>query len=181
MLAPRILCLAAISTACAGAAPRTVNAPVVTPAVVKNASKLDEYNQRGIAHFNAKEPERAIEAFSAMIATDPENFRGYINLAFVLVSQQRYEEAERAARRAVDLRKLDMRARYLLGLSLSSQRKNLQEAEDNLAAATAEVAEARLELSRLLIEKGDFTQAMKELEQFTQQNKQMGGLQLLAK
>jgi len=177
----RILSIAALTFTCSAATPRASNTSTSAKPAGKDGSRAIEYNRRGIEYFHAKELEKAIDAFSAAIDADPDNFGGHMNLAFVLVAQQRYEEAERVARRAVDLRKLDSRARYLLGVALASQHKHLAEAEENLSAATAEVAEARLELSRILIEKGDFTRAMKELEQFTQQNKQTGGFQLLAK
>jgi tetratricopeptide (TPR) repeat protein len=148
--------------------------------IALDPGNTDAYNDLGVIYFNTNEPAKALEAFSAMIEIDPDCFRAYVNMAFLLNQQQRYAEAERVARRAVDLRKLDSKARYLLGMALASQRKNLQEAEENLGAAATEVAEARLELSRLLMEKGELDRAMKELQIFTQQSK-LAESQLLAK
>lgn len=131
----------------------------------------EAYNDLGVIYFNTNESLKAIDAFSSMVKIDPQSFRGYVNLAFLLVSQQRYTESEKAARRAVELRGEDSKARYLLGVSLAFQKKNAAEAEQLLTSAADDVAEARLELSRLLIEKGDFDRGMKELQLFTRQEK----------
>ena len=66
---------------------------------------------------------------------------------------------------------MDLKIRYMLGMALSSQRKNLDEAADNLSMAAEQFPEARLELSRMLVEKGDFDRAMQELQRFTQERK----------
>ncbi|MCC6342222.1 MAG: hypothetical protein IT166_08490 [Bryobacterales bacterium] len=114
---------------------------------------------------------------------DPSRQRAYVNTAKIRNSQQRFAEAEQAARQAVELRKLDARARFELGVALAGQRRNLEEAKDNLRMAAAEIPEAHLELSRLLLEEGDFELAMRELQAF----RKLGGLtgaragQLLAK
>ncbi len=131
----------------------------------------DAYNDLGVIYYNINQPEKAIEAFSTMIEIDPDCFRAYVNLAFTLNAQQRYKESERVARRGLDLKKLDLKIRYLLGVSLASQRKNLEEAADNLTMAADEFPEARLELSRMFVEKGEFDRAMQELQRFTQERK----------
>lgn len=142
--------------------------------IALDPSNTDAYNDLGVIYFNLREPEKALEAFSSMIEIDPRCFRAYVNVAFILNSQQRFQDAERAARNAIDLKKMDLKARYLLGVALASQKKNLDEAAENLSIAAEEFSEARLELSRMYIEKGDFDRAMKELQLFTQQSNLAG-------
>jgi len=139
--------------------------------IALDPGNTDAYNDLGVIYFNLNQPEKAIEAFSTMIEIDPDCFRAHVNLAYTLNAQQRYKEAERLARRGVELKKMDLKVRYMLGMSLAAQRKNLDEAADNLSIAAEEFPEARLELSRMLVEKGDFDRAMQELQRFTQQRK----------
>lgn len=139
--------------------------------IALDPGNTDAYNDLGVIYFNMSQPEKAIEAFSTMIEIDPDCFRAHVNLAYTLNAQQRYKEAERIARRGVELKKMDLKVRYMLGMSLAAQRKNLDEAADNLAMAAEEFPEARLELSRMLVEKGEFDRAMQELQRFTQQRK----------
>lgn len=110
----------------------------------------------------ARRMEKTMEAFCQRV---------YVNMARRRNSQQRYEEAERAARQAVELRKLDLRARFELGVSLAGQRRNSEEAMENLRLAAAEIPEAHLELSRLFLEQGDFEPAMRELQAFRKTGK----------
>ncbi len=136
--------------------------------VAFDRGNMDAYNELGVLYYSSNQPDKAIEAFSTMIAIDPRSYRAHVNLAFALNAQQRYREAEQVARRGVALRKMDLKMRYLLGMALASQRKNLDEAADNLSMAAEEYPEARLELSRMLVEKGDFERAMRELQRFTE-------------
>lgn len=151
--------------------------------IALDPSNTDAYNDLGVIYANSNQPLKALEAFSAMVEIDPQCFRGYINLAYLLQAQQRYPDAERAARRAVDLRKMDLKARYLLGISLAAQKKNMEEAMENLAASAEEFPDAHLEMSRILIEQGQFDRAMRELQTFTRTGRLAGGgsRQLLAK
>ena len=139
--------------------------------IALDPGNTDAYNDLGVIYFNINEAEKAIEAFSTMIEIDPDCFRAHVNLAYTLNIQQRYKEAELIARRGVELKKMDMKIRYMLGMALAAQRKNLDEAADNLSVAADEFPEARLELSRMLVEKGDFDRAMHELQRFTQERK----------
>lgn len=134
-------------------------------------TNTEAYNNLGVLYYDLQQPGKAIEAFSTMIAIDPRCFTAYVNLAFTWYSQLRYEEAERVARRGVELRKTDPKIRFLLGMSLVAQQKLMDEAVDNLTMAAEEFPEARLELSRMLVEKGDFERATRELERFSEANK----------
>ncbi len=136
--------------------------------VALDPGNMDAYNELGVLYYSSNQPGKAIEAFSTMIAIDPRSFRAHVNLALALNAQQRYQEAEKVARSGLALRKMDLKMRYLLGMALASQRKNLDEAADNLSMAAEEYPEARLELSRMLVETGDFERAMRELQRFTE-------------
>jgi tetratricopeptide (TPR) repeat protein len=134
--------------------------------IAREPENVDTYARLGAIYLQAKQPEKAIEAFRTMASIDPSCQRAFVSLARVRNSQQRFAEAEQAARHAVDLRKLDLRARFELGVSLAGQRRNLEEATENLRMAAAEIPEAHLELSRLFLERGNFELAMRELQAF---------------
>ena len=136
-------------------------------------ANTDAYNDLGVIYYNLNQPDKAIEAFAAMIEIDSHSFRGFLNLSFVYHSLHRSEDAERMARKAIDLQRSDIRARYLLGISLASQHRNSDEALENLRAAAPEFPDVHLEISRMLIEKGDFEHAMESLNTFTKMNKNM--------
>jgi tetratricopeptide (TPR) repeat protein len=120
--------------------------------------------------------DKATEAFAAMIEIDPLCFRGYLNLSFVFHAANRVADSERAARKALELQKSDLRARFLLGASLAAQNRNIDEALDNLRASAPEFPDAHLEISRILMEKGEFDSAMESLQTFTKSSKALGGV-----
>ncbi|MCZ2148193.1 MAG: hypothetical protein LC126_10485 [Bryobacterales bacterium] len=140
-----------------------------------------EETRCGTAHPPAKDPGRSYDAFPAAGPVDPLCQRAYVNMAKARNFQRRFAEAERAARQAVELRKLDPQARFELGVALAGQRRNLEEAADNLRMVAAEIPEAHLELSRLFLEEGNFELAMRELQAFRKFGSPAGAGQLLAK
>lgn len=105
----------------------------------------------------------------------------YLAEAWSHYQAYRYQEAEQAVRHVLTRDPGNARARYILGVSLSMQRKNLDEAVENLTQAAAVNPEAHLELSRIFIEKGDFARAFQELDAFTRNTKLTAKGQLLAK
>lgn len=138
----------------------------------------------GILHHQMKQHEKAIENFAEAVEIDPACFRAHLNLSILLHAQRRYAESERVARKAIELQRMDVRARYMLGVSLAAQHKLVDEALENLRTAAAEFPDAHLEISRLLIEKGDFDNAVQALRMFAKTNRNFEagvGLQLLAK
>lgn len=92
-----------------------------------------------------------------------------------------FSEAERAARKALEFNPHDLRARYVLGVALLVQRKQIEEAIGQLRQASAVFAEAHLELSRFYLERGRFREAMHELNCFTAKSGAGNTLQLRAK
>ncbi len=99
--------------------------------------------------------------------SEPErSFESRLDEVRGLLDSQLYGEAERAARKAIELRRTSHRARYLLGVSLSMQNRNVEEALENLTMAAEKLAEAHLELSRIYVQQADFPRAIKELDQF---------------
>lgn len=81
-----------------------------------------------------------------------------------------YHAAEVSARQAIEKQKLNRKARYLLGMSLAAQHRNPNEAADNLRDAAVEYPEARLELSRVLMDQGKIEEAMSELKKYLNAN-----------
>ncbi|MBI3684253.1 MAG: tetratricopeptide repeat protein [Acidobacteria bacterium] len=111
-----------------------------------------------------------------------EAIRACTEEAILSYRDQRYQDAERAARRALDGDRDNLRARYVLGLALLSQNKYMTEAIDNLTRAAESYPEAHLELGRIYVERGDFPAAMKQLELFSRHHRKPAGIsQLLAK
>lgn len=103
---------------------------------------------------------------SAAAQPDAKSYSQFVQAGLRLHKEGRDAEAERAARNAIELNKLDTSARYLLGVSLAAQSKNPQEALENLRAAASDFPDAYLEITRILIENGDFESAMKTLQMF---------------
>ncbi len=81
-----------------------------------------------------------------------------------------YRGAEFSARKAIEKRKLSRRARYLLGMSLAAQHRATVEAAENLREAAVEFPDARLELSRVLMDQGKLAEAMAELKKYLNSN-----------
>ena len=112
-------------------------------------SNSDAYNDLGVIYFNTNRPDKAIEAFTQMVAADPRSFRGYLNLAYAFNLRKQYPESERAARRALEIRTAEAQAHYLLGLALSAQRRNPEEALQHFEISAAEFPDSRGEISRI--------------------------------
>lgn len=147
-----------------------VRLPVSAPRPVSTEeSRL--LNELGRAYYLQNQPERAVAVFETMLAADGGSLQALVNLGHSLNAAGRHGEAERYARRAVQRDQVDPRARYLLGLTLLILRKNPEEALAHLGAAADEYPSARLERSRLLIDRGEFDEAMRELERFSRASK----------
>lgn len=152
--------------------------------IALDPANTDAYNDLGVIYYNLNQMDKAIESFAAMVEIDPHCFRGFVNMSFLFHALHRDADAERAARKAIDLQKSDIRARYLLGASLAAQNKNLDEALENLRTSSGEFPDAHLEISRILIQQGDFENAMQSLQTFTKLSGNLetpGRSQLLAK
>lgn len=126
---------------------------------------------QGVTEFHQQQAEKAIFLFSRAVATDPACVRAHTNLAYVMNTEGRFSEAEDVARKAIEMRRMDLKARFVLGFSLASQKKNFEEAMLNLEMASEEFPEARLEMTRFLVERGEFERAIKELDTFKEQAK----------
>jgi len=91
-----------------------------------------------------------------------------INRAGCLAQMGRLDEAEIAARRAIQLNGGSPRARYTLGLVLANLRKLPGEAVDNLLGASDAYPGARLVAAQILLNSGHASDARKQLSRYLQ-------------
>jgi len=94
-----------------------------------------------------------------------------VNLAATLVTMERAEEAESAARKAIRLDGGAAMARYFLGLALLQQEKNTFEALDNLRRASETIPRARLAIAEVAQKRGDVARAKEELRAYLNSGK----------
>ncbi|SFS20541.1 Tetratricopeptide repeat-containing protein [Granulicella pectinivorans] len=75
-----------------------------------------EHARRANEYLKAKQPEKAIPEFAALVAADPNNVDAEANLGVLLYFQGRFTEAEGPLRKAVELQPELAKIRGLLGL-----------------------------------------------------------------
>lgn len=123
-------------------------------------------NDLGASYLRLRRVELAIDQFNKAIAVDPHLAMPYSNLAVAYFMQDKPADAERAARREVDLDRGGTRGRLMLGLSLVLQRKFTREAEQSLGKALHDFPQASLLLARVLAARGEIECARVELQRY---------------
>lgn len=89
---------------------------LVSPFARQPNADLDTLNALGIAYARAGRPDRALEAFRAILARDPENAMALENIGAVHLGQGELEPARRAFEQAVALAPRSSRAHAGLGV-----------------------------------------------------------------
>lgn len=122
------------------------------------------------ALVDAGEPDAAIEQFKAVIELQPTYRDAHVNLAFVLVAENRLAEAEKHFARAVEIDSLDFDSRHSWAVALARLGRT-DEARQVLESLLTEpglgdrlFASAHRDLSRLALRRGDNEQASRHLE-----------------
>ena len=110
-----------------------------------------------------KQFDKALAELDRAAKLDPAAWVVPMNRAICLMQSGRFEEAEKAARRAVQLNGTSPRTRYALGLVLASERKFTPEAIDNLLRASSEAPTARLVVAQIFMDKGRIPDAREQL------------------
>ena len=110
---------------------------------------FEAVNDLGVLYLQEGRLSEAYEMFQRATAIDEGGPQAEANLAYVLLSMDRYPEAEAAARSSVRADPLSGRGRFLLAVSLIEQKKSIKEALFHLTKARDEFEPARKLLLRL--------------------------------
>ncbi|MEO6801793.1 MAG: tetratricopeptide repeat protein [Granulicella sp.] len=101
-----------------------------------------EHARRANEYLKAKQPEKAIPEFAALVAAEPDNVDAQANLGVLLYFQGRYAEAVGPLRKAVSLSPGIAKIQGLLGLC-EYQLAQLEAARVDLAAALPGISDAK--------------------------------------
>jgi len=144
---------------------------------IKHISKaIKIYPQWAAAHHNLGQTyarmgdyEKAVPEFQSAAELDARLPRPWIGLAKIYFLQQKYEEGEAAARRALQIDPVNAEARYFLGRNLAGQEKSTPETEELLVKSKEQYAAARLLLATLYLRRGSIQEAVDELRGYIAQ------------
>jgi len=127
---------------------------------------IEAVNDMGACHTAKQNFADAADFFDRAIHIDPHYWPAFYNLALMSLMQNKFEDAERAARTAADLDRVGSSSRLLLGTALVFQDKFTDEAVTSLEKARDEFPQAHLLLARALAGRGKKAEARSELESF---------------
>jgi Flp pilus assembly protein TadD len=116
-------------------------------AVRLDSNFVDALAELGAVYGKSGQPELALDCFTRAVVLEPNSSVFLSNKASALVILKRPEEAEPAARRAVQLDPRSVEANYMLGMSLVMQKKVTPEAAAHLAVAAQKYERARTNLA----------------------------------
>jgi Flp pilus assembly protein TadD len=130
---------------------------------LRNALRIDpEYvaarNNLGVCLLK-DDPASAIAQLEKAIDIDPHEAALFHNLAIGYMITYKLDDAERAARSAIDLDRTNTRMRTLLGIILVLERKYTAEALADLEPATKEYPVAGLYAAQVLIKQQELSKA----------------------
>jgi Flp pilus assembly protein TadD len=127
---------------------------------------LEAHNNLGSRYFELTEYEKAVAEFRKAIELDSQLVQPVSNLSVALFLLRRYPEAEAAARQALDLDPRNPTARYMLGATLATEKRNPAEAIQLLHQTTSEYPDSRLLLAMVLVRLGSVEEAKAELQEY---------------
>jgi Flp pilus assembly protein TadD len=93
-------------------------------AIRANSKSAEAFNNRGLAHYNLKQYQQAIEDYSQAIRIKPENATAYNNRGNVYYELLRYELAEADFKKSIQLKPDYAKAYLNRGLVYYQQEKN---------------------------------------------------------
>jgi tetratricopeptide (TPR) repeat protein len=128
-------------------------------AIAADPEFLLAINNLGVTYLGLNRVEVAIEQFTKAIAVDPHAALPQVNLAIAYLRLELFGDAERAARRAVDLDRVDKYGRLVLGISSIMKGDFTAEAERSLTQAAQEYTIAKVWLAIGLSARGDIANA----------------------
>jgi len=127
---------------------------------------MEAHNNLGSRYVELSEYEKAVSEFRKASEIDPRAIQPVSNLSVALFLLKRYAEAEAAARRAISLDPRNPTARYMLGATLATEKRNPAEAMELLRQTTNEYPDSRLLLATVLSRLGDLEEAKDELREY---------------
>ena len=138
---------------------------------LKRATEIDpEYvealNNLGCRYITKNDPANAAAVLRKAVEVDENAPLVHGNLAVALLALKEYDAAEQAARRAADMDGSDMKAKYVLALSLYAQRKFTGETVALLRKCEAVAPNASLALAATLAARGEREQAHAEITDY---------------
>ncbi|MBL8211969.1 MAG: tetratricopeptide repeat protein [Bryobacterales bacterium] len=139
--------------------------PVVPVAEPLPIEDLAVWRAWGEAYHQKQEPEKAVEVFERILRTNPRDVQTLRAAVQAWNAAGEHGRAETRARELVRLRPFDAEAHYWLGLTLVMGKRSPESALHHLRQAAEDVPLARLEISRILLERGQYDEATRELRQ----------------
>jgi Tfp pilus assembly protein PilF len=138
---------------------------------LKNAVQIDPnymeaYNNLGSRYMMLGDLPSAQTAFQRALALDPDAHPVQVNLSIVLLAMGDAKGAEVASRRAVRLNPSDMKAKYMLGLSLYQQHAFTEETVDLLSKAREKFPSATMALAVIHANSGELQLARESLKEY---------------
>jgi tetratricopeptide (TPR) repeat protein len=137
-------------------------------AVAIDPEYMEAYNNLGSAYMQLDQGQSALAAFRRAAELEPSSPEVHANLAIALITTKDLSEAERAARRAVALNGADTKSRFVLGLTLYTQRKYTLETVDQLGQAIEAFPSARIALAAVHAQMGRRDLARQLLTEYLQ-------------
>jgi tetratricopeptide (TPR) repeat protein len=116
--------------------------------------------------FNTGQPEKTIAELWGAAAQNPKSAEARVNVSFALLSLNRLQQAEWAARESLELDPANSRAQFLLGWTLARQYRYTAEALDYLRRAAGTYPEAHLGAADVLAHLGSTVEARAEVEAY---------------
>jgi len=126
----------------------------------------DAFSELGAEESAQGDLPHAVEHFQRAIEIAPDHAVAISNLSIVLAKMRRYEEASVAARRALQYMPGSGRLRFVLATSLLLSKGDSDEVLSNLERATDEIPRAHLVAARLLMQRGQRTEALQHVESY---------------
>jgi len=135
-------------------------------AIETDPDNASAHNDLGVLYLNGGLTEEAMAEFRRATALQPRLIAASVNGSFAALSLGNFEEAERFARAALDMRATDHSANLLLGWSLVAQHRYNGVALESLQIAAREFPEAKLAAADVLVHQGSFDKARAEIESY---------------
>lgn len=124
---------------------------------------LEAWNNLGVRYMHLRQFDDAVNAFGTALRIEPGAALARANLAIVLVTMQRYAEAETEAREALQLDPSLLQASYALGLSWAGRGDCRSDAIRHLQEASEKFPRAHLAAAHLLACQGNAGAASEEV------------------
>jgi Flp pilus assembly protein TadD len=127
---------------------------------------MQAHNDLGIKYVQTGKNDLAVAEFRKALDMDPHNPGLQANVAAALMGVHQPAEAEKAARRSVEMNGANARAHYILALAILEQGTFTPEVEKNLRQAAAEMPRAHFVLGKALVNAGQLQQGADELRAY---------------